>query len=233
MKVEVLKAEVTRAARKILDVTDLTLESGKIYAVIGPNGSGKTTLLRQIAGLDHDSSCKILYNGSMDFPKDKVAYMNQSVYLFDTSVNKNLTLGIENQNLSKAEMDSAVKYSLEKVGMVDFSEARAKFLSGGEAQRIGLARILIMKKDLILLDEPSSATDIAGAELIEDYIREVNKAYGGTFMFSTHNPSQAQRIAHEIIFLSSGKVLEKGIPSKVLNHPENEETERFLKNWRI
>ncbi|MGE5628962.1 MAG: energy-coupling factor ABC transporter ATP-binding protein [Solirubrobacterales bacterium] len=233
MKVEVLKAEVTRAARKILDVTDLTLESGKIYAIIGPNGSGKTTLLRQIAGLDHDSSCKILYDGSTDFPKDKVAYMNQNVYMFDTSVRKNLILGIESLNFSKSEMDSIVKFSLDRVGMGGFLESKAKFLSGGEAQRIGLARILIMKKDLILLDEPSSATDIAGAELIENYIREVNKLDGRTFIFSTHNPSQAQRIAHEIIFLSSGKILEKGIPSIVLNNPENKETERFLKNWRI
>ena len=233
MKVEVLRAEVTRVGRKILDVSDLTLESGKIYAVIGPNGSGKTTLLRHIAALDQDFSCRILYDGAADFPKDRVAYMNQNVYLFDTSVKKNLLLGIEDQNLPKTEMDLVVKYSLERVGMENFSESKARFLSGGEAQRVAVARVLIMKKDLILLDEPSSATDIAGAELIEEYIREVNEREGKTFIFSTHNPSQAQRIAHEIIFLNSGKVTEKGIPSKVLNNPDHEETERFLKNWRI
>ncbi len=232
MKVEVLKAEITRAQRKILDITDLTLESGKIYALIGPNGSGKTTLLRSIAALDHEPSCQILYDGSEHMPKDKVSFLTQNIYLFDTTVKKNMLLGIDNK-LPQLNIDSAINEALKRVGMESFSDSKARFLSGGEAQRIAVARTLVMKKDLILLDEPSSATDIAGAELIEDYIREVNQKDGKTFIFSTHNPSQAQRLAHEIIFLNSGKITEMGTAEKVLNNPDHEETERFLKNWRI
>ncbi|NTW71603.1 MAG: ATP-binding cassette domain-containing protein [Eubacteriaceae bacterium] len=233
MRVEVLKAEKKVGGRKILDASDFTIESGRIYAVMGPNGAGKTTLLRILAGIEQSAFSQILYDGSELVPRDKIAYMTQSAYLFDTTVGKNVLLGIEDEGASEEEMNRAVSDSLRKVGMEGFLEAKAKSLSGGEAQRVALARILIMKKDLVLLDEPSSATDIKGAELIEEYIQEVNKNERTTFVFTTHNPSQAQRIADEIIFMNSGKITEKGVPSRILNKPENEETERFLRNWRI
>lgn len=233
MKVEVIKAEKIRGGRKILNVSDLTIERGKIYAVIGPNGSGKTTLLRTLAGIDKEAFTNILYDGNEFIPRNRIAYMTQNAYLFDTTVWKNLLLGIEDSGLSPEEMETTVTESLKKVGMESFAKSKVRFLSGGETQRVAAARIMIMKKDLILLDEPSSATDIKGAEMIEDYIKEVNEKDGKTIVLSTHSPSQAQRLAHEVIFINSGIVTEKGVPSKVLFNPEHEETERFLKNWKI
>jgi ABC-type phosphate transport system ATPase subunit len=106
-------------------------------------------------------------------------------------------------------------------------------LSGGEAQRVALARTLILGRSLVLLDEPASATDISGVQLAENYIRTVNKGDGSTIVFSTHNPSQAAHVADEVIMMFRGKIVEKGSPSKVFDSPEEQETKDFLQHWRI
>lgn len=233
MKIEVRKAHKTVGDRCILEVEDLTLESGKIYAVLGLNGAGKTTLLRVLSGIEKEADTDILYDGISERPGDRIVHLTQSAYLFDTTVRKNMVLGIEDRGHTKEEMDGMVLDALKRVRMEEFIDKKARSLSGGEAQRVALARALIMKKDMVILDEPSSATDVRGAERMEDYIREMNEKEGTTFLLTTHNPSQAMRLADEIIFMDCGRVIEKGTPAKILHEPVDRETERFFRNWRI
>ncbi len=233
MRVEIKKAKRVCGAKTILDVTNLCLESGKIYAILGPNGAGKTTLLRGVAGIDKEIDIELVFDGFTYSTGVHVGYMPQSAYLFDTTVEKNVVLGFVGKSEEKPELEKLAFEALAKVGMEKFSKTRAKSLSGGESQRVALARMLVMRKDLVLLDEPTSATDVVGAELIEKYIVDLNKRYGITFVFSTHNPSQAARIAHEVIFMDNGRINEKGDARNVLDNPQNQETEKFLKNWRL
>lgn len=233
MKVEVRKVKRSRNGRTILDAEGLVIESGKIAAVIGLNGAGKTTLLRAVSGLEGENSDCILYDGEGKIPQERVAHLTQSSYMFDMTVRRNVLLGLRGKGYSKTEMDEMAHEALKRVGMDAFIDKKARTLSGGEAQRVTLARTLVMKKDLLVLDEPSSATDIKGAELMEDLIRDVNKRSGATVIMTTHNPSQALRLADLIVFMSGGRILEWGPPSKLLKDPQNEETMKYFRNWRI
>lgn len=233
MRVELLNVKKSFYDKTVLDIDRLYLEEGKIYAVLGPNGSGKTTMLRIISGIDQASSGYIYYNGVVKSQNMDVAYMPQNTYLFDMTVLKNVTLAIKSTGISSSAARGRAVYALGCVGMADFCHLKARSLSGGEAQRVALARTLALEKSLILLDEPSSATDICGMELVEKYIKAANEKNGSTMVFTTHNPSQAARIADAVIIMHYGRVIEQGEPLLVFHSPQKQETMDFLKNWRL
>lgn len=233
MRVELLNVKRVFNNKTVLDIDKLSLDNGKIYAVLGPNGSGKTTMLRIMAGFDRDICGSVCYNGVEKNHINDISYMPQNIYMFDLTVFQNVIMGINNSEIKGIEVAERAENALTFVGMENFSNVKARSLSGGEAQRVALARTLILGKSLVLLDEPSSATDISGVELIEKYIKTVNKKDGSTIVLTTHNPSQAARIADEVIIMHGGRIIEMGIPSKVFSSPEKQETKDFLRNWRI
>jgi len=230
MRVEIFNLQREFNGRKVVDIESLTFESGKIYAVVGPNGSAKTTMLRIVAGQDKGFKGKILYNGNSQAAVSDIAYMPQSSYMFDYSVIENVMLGLGKNDTDRRKR---AEQALINVGMGGFLNVNAQTLSGGEAQRVALARTLVLKTGLVLLDEPASATDLSGVELVEGYINRVNKEWGSTIVFTTHSPSQAAHIADEVIMMYEGKAIETGSPSEIFDAPKREETRRFLRNWRI
>lgn len=213
--------------RTVLDIPSLKFQKGRIYALLGPNGSGKSTLLRLIAGIEAPDSGEILYNGHKGFLSGEVAYQPQNPYVFDFSVRKNILLSVGKQPFDETEIEQA----LDKLDMKDFKMTRSTQLSGGEVQRIVLARTLAKSSKTVLLDEPTSAEDIRGSYLIENYMRETCDFKEPTIIFSTHAPSQALRIADEVIFLWKGKIAEQGKPEDVLHRPKSEEVCSFLRYW--
>ncbi|MCR4435332.1 MAG: ATP-binding cassette domain-containing protein [Clostridiales bacterium] len=215
--------------RTVLKIDHMAFEEKKIYAVLGPNGSGKTTLLRLIAGIEKPDFGEILYNGRKAVLPGEIAYMPQKPYMFDVTVLSNVLLGMDKARDRQREAEEA----LEQVGMRGFMKTRARLLSGGESQRVALARTLVLRRKLVLLDEPASAADIYSTAQIEAYIRMSCARDGSTILFSSHSPSQALRIADEVVFLWDGRVVERGTPEKVLNSPRNVEVKNFLQNWRI
>jgi len=214
--------------RKVLDIKSLKLESGRIYAVLGPNGSGKTTMLRLISGIETPDCGKIYYNDEARLPSNNISFLPQKPYMFDMPVLRNVTLGIGSQ----ANGEKNALEALNHVGMLDFANARMVSLSGGESQRVAVARTLVLEKQLILLDEPASAADISSMRLIEAYIKMISRRDKSTVVLTTHNPSQAVRIADEIIILWDGDVIEMGEPQRIYDSPERAETREFLSNWR-
>lgn len=237
MKVELQNIERSYMGKKVLDINALTLESGKIYAVVGPNGSGKTTLLRILAGQDRDYKGRVLYNGveganSRNISRN-IAYMPQNSYMFDLTVMENMLLGLKNKGMNTKDAKEKAKEALTSVGMESFINVRAPTLSGGEAQRVALARTLVLERSLVILDEPASATDLLGVELVEEYIKSTNRKNGSTVVFSTHSPSVAVHIADEVVMMYKGKVLEQGSPKDVFYSPKCQETRDFLRSWRI
>lgn len=214
--------------REVLSVDTLEFTSGKIYALLGPNGAGKTTLIRIIAGVEKPDSGSIFYN--LNSIKDaSVSYLPQKPYLFDMSVIDNVCIGIGKSDSTIINANKALKY----LGMEEFGDSKMTCLSGGEAQRVAVARTLVLMKKLVLLDEPLTSVDISSIKLLENYIKMTNERDASTIIFSTHSPSQASHIADEALYMQDGKVFEKSDTLSLLNSPKKKETADFLKNWRI
>lgn len=211
--------------RLILDVPSLRFERGKRYGIIGENGSGKTTLLRVLMGTVKASQGSI-EGLNLDH---RVGYLPQSPYAFSFSVLRNVSMTLENEQTRE---DLAMDV-LEKVGLGSLTHSRGSTLSGGEKQRLGLARVLAMPREVLLLDEPTSATDIRGTDIVEALLKEWFEKTRGLLIFSTHAPAQALRMADEVIFLENGKVIETGSPQDLFNHPREVETQAFLSHWVI
>ena len=138
--------------RLILDVPELRFEKGKRYGIIGENGSGKTTLLRVLIGTVQPSQGAV----ELQAKNDNIGYLPQSPYAFSFSVRRNVSMALENSQFNGA----LAREILKKVGLENLADSRGNRLSGGERQRLGLARVLAVPKQVLLLDEPTSATDI-------------------------------------------------------------------------
>ena len=210
--------------RVILDIPLLEFEEGKRYGLIGENGSGKTTLLRVLAGTLLPTQGQVTRQNPNDF-----GYMPQAPYAFSFSVLRNVEMALEN---TPERRDNAVR-ALEAVGMRNFLAARGNKLSGGEAQRMAVARMIAKPRKLLLLDEPTSSTDIRGTDSIESTLLNYTRDTGCTLIFSTHSPAQVLRLAEEVIFLDQGRILEKGPARQVLENPQTESARLFLQHWRI
>ena len=200
--------------RLVLDVEALNLEDGKIYAVIGANGSGKSTLAKLAAGvLEHDG-------GRTEKQYLSIGYMPQKSFAFRMSLRKNMLINGDDAQRAQ-ELLGALKLG-------HLSEAKAKRLSGGETARMALARLLMRDYELLVLDEPSSAMDIESTLLAEKLIRDYRDRTGCAVLIVTHSIGQAERIADEVLFLSEGRLIERGSPEKLIKNPESKITRRFI-----
>jgi ABC-type sulfate/molybdate transport systems ATPase subunit len=212
--------------RAVLRIESLTFQNNVRYALLGANGSGKSTLLRILAGtLDADSGT-VQTNGLQ--PLD-IGYLPQIPYAFIGTVLQNVAMALPRNT----KTDKAALQALESVGMHHLAQERGNRLSGGETQRMALARILAVQRQLLLLDEPTSCADIAGIDLLENALHRYCAQLPCTVVFSTHSPAQAARLADEIIFLEKGIVAESGPADRLLTKPESEEMKRFLSHWKI
>ncbi|MBR5491120.1 MAG: amino acid ABC transporter ATP-binding protein [Oscillospiraceae bacterium] len=206
----------TFEGRRVLDFPGCSLEKGEIWAIIGSNGSGKSTLARIAAGaIPTDSGIKAFEK------RPAIGYMPQKSYAFRMSALGNLCLG--GREKSKAmEM-------LKKLGIDHLASASAKKLSGGETARMALGRVLMEEHELIILDEPTASLDMESTALSEKLIMDYCRENGACALWVTHSLAQARRVAHKVMFLSQGQLLEWGDAEKLLNAPEMEETKEFLK----
>ena len=219
--------------RAVLDIDELRLKSGLTYALVGPNGSGKSTFLRVLSGVEDQSSGFVDVEGDVTRDNLSVGYMPQKSYVFGFSVFKNVSLALSKSGFSKEEIAQRVNDALEAVGMTAFAHERGSGLSGGEAQRVALARMLVQDLDILLLDEPTASMDIAGTLLVEEALMRYRERTGCLLLVATHAPSQAHRIADEAVMLSGGRVVEFGPTERVLSEPVSEEGRTFLSYWAV
>ena len=208
--------------RTVLDIENLTFPKGETVAIVGPNGSGKSTLLKIIA-----DTVKT-YNGSIE-RNGKILYLPQQNIPFRKSVRKNILFSMEKSENKDKRCDDI----LLKLALSHLADKNAKGLSGGEAQRLSLGRILVNDSDFLLLDEPTSATDIEGAELVEKALTEYRERTGCGIIMTTHSPAQALKLADRIIMLCDGKIAEDGKPEDLLKNPETEWGRKFISMWTI
>ncbi len=209
----------------VLDISDLAFEAGKIYCLYGPNGAGKTTLFEILTLLKAPADGTILFKGKEVFPnkqagftamRSQVTMVHQDPLLFDTSVEKNVDYGLRVRKVDRKTRKNRVSECLQLVGLDGFQKRKARTLSGGEAQRISIARALAIRPELILLDEFSANVDEANRHLLESIILKIREQFGTTIIFTTHYIGQAYRLADEVIHIFKGKPVRS--PMKNLFH---------------
>ena len=206
--------------RTVLDIENLTFSKGETVAIVGPNGSGKSTLLKIIADTIKADAGEIKIDS-------KLLYLPQQSIPFRKSVRKNILYSMVCSDNKDIRCDEV----LSKLGLSHLADKNAKGLSGGEAQRLALGRILVNDCDFLLLDEPSSAADIEGTEIIENAIRSYKDKTGCGVIMTTHSPIQALKLADRIIMLCDGKTVEDGKPEKLLHNPKTEWGKKFIGMW--
>jgi tungstate transport system ATP-binding protein len=203
--------------RVVLDIPDLDFERGVIYALLGPNGSGKTTLLEIMSLLLPPTTGSIWYLGrSIDFSANnmtalrrEIVMVPQNPVLFSTSVFKNVEFGLKIRGIPRGERERIVEANLDLVGMGRFRDAEAHRLSGGETQRVAIARALACSPRVIFFDEPTSNVDVENQLAIEQIMTEINAQKEISVIFTSHNLTQASRIAHRVVSLYEGQ---KSVP---------------------
>ena len=202
-----------------LHVERLTLSAARTYAVYGANGSGKTTLLNILALLTHPQEGRILLDGRPVNDSDparsrgyrrRVTLLMQHVYLFRSTVFENVASGLRFRGVAKEALEERVTRMLSKVGLEKLAHRSAHSLSGGEAQRAGLARALVTEPDVLLLDEPTASVDAAHGRQIEEILRETCRQRRMTVVLSTHQYDQAHRVADEVLIMRDGRLIEAG-----------------------
>ena len=201
---------VTQGNNFRLSVESLALQPRRIYALTGPNGAGKSTLLRVMALLQSPQSGTIEFAGSeprdLDRQRRRVTLVEQSPYLFKGSVTDNLSYGLKLRGIDSRERSERTRSTLAIVGLEGFEQRQAKELSGGELQRVALARALVLKPELLLLDEPTANIDSNSLQAYETLLSEL-PGYGVTVVFSSHDPSQARRLGEEILRIENGNLI--------------------------
>tara|TARA_B110000003_G_scaffold189725_1_gene188510 strand:- start:754 stop:1374 length:621 start_codon:yes stop_codon:yes gene_type:complete len=188
---------------EVLSNFNLEVGSGEIVALLGPSGSGKSTLLRIICGLENSDSGKVIFNGIdlEEIPPEKrgIGMVFQNLALFPhLNVHDNLKFGLP-PNSSIARISEI----LELVGLKNFGQRKIQNLSGGESQRVALARSLIAEPKMILLDEPLSSLDTDIKESLSLEVRKMIKSLSIPAIYVTHDPIIADRMADRIVYLES------------------------------
>jgi len=195
-----------------LDIEELTIAEGRLYTLAGANGAGKSTLLSILAFLTPPTSGVIFYGGkrvdwnrgSVEEYRRKVTLLHQSPYLFGGSVHDNVAFGLKVRGIRGEEQRRIVDRALDGVGLQRFRDRKARELSGGEAQRVAMARALALKTEVLLLDEPLANIDRETACLLETVIASL-PAQGTTVVMTTHDPDHAGRLNSDPIFLEGGR----------------------------
>ena len=202
--------QVTQGDNFTLSVDSLALQPRRIYALTGPNGAGKSTLLRVMALLLSPRSGSIEFAGNeprdLGRQRQRVTLVEQSPYLFKGSVTDNLSYGLKLRGIDSKERSMRIGSTLAIVGLKGFEQRQAKELSGGEIQRVALARALVLKPELLLLDEPTANIDSNSLQAYETLLKGL-PGYGVTVVFSTHDPSQSRRLGEEVLRLENGHLI--------------------------
>jgi len=201
--------ELRRAGRRILGPITLTLGGEGISIVLGPNGSGKTSLLRSMHGLERLSRGSLGWNRADDQVRARQAFVFQTPVLMRRSVIDNIAYPLRLDGVPAGRARRHAAELAEKIGLAVALDAPVQVLSGGERQKMALARALIRTPEVLFLDEPCASLDLASTAEIETILARARDA-GTRIVMSTHNIGQARRLADDILFLDHGRLIEAG-----------------------
>lgn len=217
----------------VVNNIDLTAENGKLISILGPSGCGKTTTLRMIAGFEKPDGGEILFDdkevGSIPVNKRNIGMVFQSYALFPhMTVEQNVAYGLEQRKTPPAKIKERVAEALKMVHMDEYAKRKPKQLSGGQQQRVALARALVIKPDVLLLDECLSALDKKLRVEMQVELRRILEQTGVTTFFVTHDQEEAMTLSDKIVVMNAGKIEQAGTPFEIYEKPATRFTAGFL-----
>ena len=211
----------------ILDRVSLSLAPGAPTVLIGPNGCGKTTLMRVAMGLVDPTGGQVSFGGRTGVPPTRRALVFQRPVMLRRSVAGNLNYALASAGVARTDRVKRVAELLNMVGLAGFGEHPARRLSGGEQQRLALARALARDPEVLFLDEPTASLDPAATKAVEDVISGI-AARGIKVVMSTHDLGEARKLAGEIVLIHRGRVVESGPAQEFFATPKTLEARRFV-----
>lgn len=232
---EIRDLRVVRGGKTVLTIDELLIEKGDILAVVGPNGAGKSTLLLTLARLLHPENGEILFSGrqaSADSDtsyRRRIALVLQEPLLFDVSVFDNVASGLRFRGLEKSKIQPRVDVWLKRLGILELKKRRATELSGGEAQRVSLARALVLEPELLLLDEPFSALDPPTHKRLLTELSALLAETQTTTVFITHDLQEALRLGKRMAVILNGVLRQVGSPDEILRASSDPEIIAFTR----
>ncbi|MFQ5946065.1 MAG: phosphate ABC transporter ATP-binding protein [Anaerolineae bacterium] len=225
--------------RKVLHIDSLDIERGEILAIVGPNGSGKSTLLRLLNFLESPSSGNITFDGfeigpNSTVPLDmrrRVTMVFQRPVLLNRSVRSNVVYPLALRG--RRDSQQLVRATLERARLEEIVHQRVRALSGGEVQRVSLARSMVLEPEVLLLDEPTANLDPYNVNLIEETLRAFHHECGTTLVLVTHNVFQARRIAERVVLVIEGRVVEVANVETFFEAPRDPRTAAFVRGEMV
>lgn len=219
--------------RFTLNIPGLDIQSGEIFAVVGPSGAGKSTLLRILNFLEKPQQGRVYFHRVAytvsNLPialRRRMTTVFQQSLLLRASVWQNVSYGLRVRGYRNG--NDAIHQALEEVRLAHLAKQPADRLSGGEAQRVSLARALVLNPEVLFLDEPTANLDPSNVRIIEAIIRRANQERGMTVVLVTHNIWQARRLAHRVTLLYDGEIIETATTDIFFNQPQDWRTRAFL-----
>ncbi len=232
MEVAIDELRFERDGRRVLDLPRLAFRSGLTTAVFGPNGSGKTTLLRLIAALERPSAGRVRLSGIDATPdaqyRQRVAFAFQEAVFLRGTVRANLELGLILRHVPRPERDARIQEVARECGIAHLMARPARKLSGGEAQRVNLARALALRAPITLLDEPLAGLDRVGRTQLLDDLPRLLATFATTTIIVTHDREEAFRIAEDLVVLVDGVVRAAGPKGEVYRKPPDRQTAELM-----
>ena len=220
---------VVRNGVPSLDIPELDIYAGETLAVIGPNGSGKTTLLRSLTHLVPFTRGQVIFHEKAVEPgsdiyryRRRIGLVFQEPILFHSTVYANVASGLRIRGTGKKDTARIAGIQLERFGISHLAGRNAMSLSGGEAQRVNLARAFALEPEVILLDEPFSSLDVRGRDGLMEDLEQALRDTGITAVFTTHDRMEALRLADRMTILSAGRIEQTGTPCQIMENPASE-----------
>lgn len=212
----------------ILQGIALTVEAGAPTVVLGPNGAGKSVLLRLLHGLLAPTAGRVLWEGAAPQPARRQAMVFQRPVLLRRTVLANVAYPLRLAGLDRPVREARAWEALELVGLAPLADRPARRLSGGEQQRLALARAAALRPEVLFLDEPCASLDPAATRAVEEIVAAL-AARGTKIVLTTHDLGQARRLAGDVVFLHRGRVLEHAPASRFFAGPATPEAAAFLR----
>jgi tungstate transport system ATP-binding protein len=218
---------VTAGEVRILDGITLDISLGSSTMLVGPNGSGKSTLIRLAMGLLPPDSGRLTWGGRDETDGRRRAMVFQRPVMLRRSAAANIGYALAASGISRKARADCTADLLEEVGLEHLAERPARRLSGGEQQRLALARVLARDPEVLFLDEPTASLDPAATKAIEDIVRTI-AARGVKVVMATHDLGEAKRLAGDVVLLHRGRLIESGPAAVFFANPRTVEARKFI-----